>query len=127
MHALLSLMRILALIKNYSASIQVYHELNKPNIKHSKSNLETKELINVCVSKEWYRYPSSFYMPETINLNVRQQKWRLRFLPSDFKGQLPGYFNESITVPYSTRHVDTLFNDLNKEVFQRYLDIKKCD
>lgn len=127
MHALLSLMRILALIKNYSASIQVYHELNKPNIKHSKSNLETKELINVCVSKEWYRYPSSFFMPETINLNVRQQKWRLRFLPSDFKGQLPGYFNESITVPYSTRHVDTLFNDLNKEVFQRYIDIKKCD
>jgi alpha-1,2-mannosyltransferase len=106
--------------------MQIYHELNKPSIKHSHASLETKELINVCVSKEWYRFPSSFFMPETIDINVRQQKWRLRFLPSDFKGQLPGYFNETTSIPYSTRHVDKHFNDLNKEVRQRYVDIRKC-
>lgn len=126
LHALLSLMRLIALLKNYSAQMDIYIELNKPQIKH-QSNLETKELINVCVGKEWYRFPSSFFLPEDLDLGVKRQKWRLRFLDSGFKGQLPGYFNESVTIPLSTRYVDKFFNDLNKEVRQRYLDVKKCD
>ena len=126
-HAVLSASRGLALFKNYSASIQIYNVLNEPVTKFNSPVLEFKEEINVCVSKEWYRFPSSFFIPEYLNETTKIQKWRLAFLESDFKGQLPGYFNEKLSLPMSTRYVDKLFNDENKEVRQRYMNIKKCD
>ena len=42
--------------------------------------------VNVCVGKEWYRFPSRFYLPS--------EKWRLRFLRSEFKGQLPKEYSD---------------------------------
>jgi alpha-1,2-mannosyltransferase len=127
LHALFSISRGVALIKNYSASIEIYTVLNQPSIKFSTPWLENKEEINVCVSKEWYRFPSSFFIPEKLDLVSKHQYWKLAFLESDFKGQLPGYFNRSLSLPMSTRYVDKLFNDENKEVIQRYHNIKKCD
>ena len=126
-HVLLSIMRGVALFKNYSASIEIYTILNQPSIKFSSPWLENKEEINVCVSKEWYRFPSSFFIPEKLDMVSKRQYWKLAFLESDFKGQLPGYFNKSLSLPLSSRHIDKFFNDENKEVTQRYLDIKKCD
>jgi alpha-1,2-mannosyltransferase len=67
-HAVLSSMRGVALIKSYSASIDVYRILNEPSIKFSSPWLENKEEINVCVSKEWYRFPSSFFYTRTVEL-----------------------------------------------------------
>jgi alpha-1,2-mannosyltransferase len=125
-HAILSLMRGVALYKNFSASFEIYTELNKPVNKFIYPHLENSEQLNVCVSKEWYRFPSSFFIPEDINLATKKQKWRLRYLESDFKGQLPGVFNEALRIPESTRFVDKKFNDENKEVRQRYADIMKC-
>jgi len=126
-HALFSISRGIALIKNYSASVEIYTILNQPSIKFSTPWLENKEEINVCVSKEWYRFPSSFFIPEKLDMVSKRQYWKLAFLESDFKGQLPGYFNRSLSLPSSTRYVDKYFNDENKEVTQRYINIKKCD
>jgi alpha-1,2-mannosyltransferase len=119
-------MRAVALYKNFSASFEIYTELNKPINKFIYPHLENSEQLNVCVSKEWYRFPSSFFIPEDINLPTKKQKWRLRYLESDFKGQLPGVYNEALRIPESTRFVDKKFNDENKEVRQRYVDIMKC-
>lgn len=127
LHALISLMRVVALYKNFASSIQIYEILNKPEIKFSNPILDTKETISVCVEKEWYRFPSSFFIPENLDESVKKQHWRLRFVESSFKGQLPGTFNERLSIPASTRYVDRRFNDMNKEVRERYLDIKKCD
>ena len=35
----------------------------------------------VCVGKEWHRFPSSFFLPDN--------SFRLAFLRSEFRGQLP--------------------------------------
>jgi hypothetical protein len=44
--------------------------------------------FNVCVGKEWYRYPSSYLLPNSM---------RLKFVKSDFEGQLPAEFKEDFT------------------------------
>ena len=127
-HAVLSLMRVVAVYKNYSASIQIYEVLNEPSVKFGWSpHLEAQENVNVCVGKEWYRFPSSFFIPESLDTAAKKQEWRFRFVPAGFGGQLPGNFNETVPIPAATRHLDTLFNDLNKEVAARYLPLNKCD
>lgn len=126
-HALLSLSRGVALYKNYHASIDIYKALNDQPVKFNTPALQSKELINVCVSKEWHRFPSSFFIPEDLTINTMRQKWRLSFLESDFKGQLPGKFNESLSLPACTRFIDLSFNDENNEVPERYIDLNKCD
>lgn len=73
-----------------------------------------------------YRFPSSFFLPEKLDSSIKSQEWQLRFFKADFGGQLPGYFNERLKLPESTRYVDPLFNDLNKMVPQRFIDFKKC-
>ena len=54
------------------------------------------ELVNVCVGKEWYRFPAHFFLP-TLRLPSgagpsappRTLDFTLRFLESDFGGLLP--------------------------------------
>ncbi|KAM6157892.1 alpha-1,2-mannosyltransferase ALG9 isoform 2-T2 [Rhynchocyon petersi] len=70
--------------------------------------------VNVCVGKEWYRFPSSFLLPDN---------WQLQFIPSEFRGQLPKPFAEG---PLATQIVPTDMNDQNLEEPSRYIDINKC-
>lgn len=125
-HALVSLSRLLALLFSYSSTIEVYVKLNSQNVKFSSPHLNFKPEINVCVGKEWYRFPSYFFIPEKTEVH----DWNLRFLESDFKGQLPGHFREANSFAKlieSTRHTDKLFNDLNQEVVERYVSMDKCN
>ena len=125
-HAFLSISRLLALLFNYSSSIAVYTKLNSQDVKFSSSHLNFKSEINVCVGKEWYRFPSYFFIPEKTEVH----DWNLRFLDSNFKGQLPGYFKEASNISEiveSTRQIDKLFNDFNEEVIERYVSMDKCD
>lgn len=52
-HLILSVSRLLALLFNYSASINLFVQLNQPAIKFNSIHLEQTELINVCIGKEW--------------------------------------------------------------------------
>lgn len=74
-HALLSLARILAQVRAYSAPMHIL-----------TSGLNGHSLI--CFGKDWYRFPSSFFIPNTS---------RTAFVKSEFNGLLPGKFNESET------------------------------
>ncbi|KAK3828426.1 MAG: Alg9-like mannosyltransferase family-domain-containing protein [Benniella sp.] len=46
---------------------------------------KTPEVIRVCVGKEWYRFPSHYFLPEGAKLGL---------LKSHFDGLLPGEFQE---------------------------------
>lgn len=71
--------RIFASYYNYSATLEVYQQLD-----YLKTEKQTSE-VNVCVGREWYHYPGSFFLPDNF---------RLKFIKSDFDGLLPGDFPE---------------------------------
>jgi alpha-1,2-mannosyltransferase len=66
-------------------------------------------VVNICVGKEWYRFPSNFFLPSS--------QYKLQFVESGFTGQLPK--------PYSaingTWVIPTDMNDLNKQEMSRYV------
>jgi alpha-1,2-mannosyltransferase len=114
--AALSISRILALHEHYSAPIDVYRkafDLVKvpgpiviegtadPTIvaASAATNGATSEdggvtaeaskkpeIVRVCVGKEWYRFPSHYFLPEGAKLGL---------IKSHFDGLLPGEFLES--------------------------------
>ena len=92
----------------YHAPFDVYREFNYDDIKTIVQPIYTD--INVCVGKEWYRYPSSFFLPGA--------RWKLRFLRSGFKGQLPKPYLEGSN---GTLVVPTDMNDMNREEPSRYV------
>jgi len=113
--SLLSLSRSSALFHGYHAPLDLYVEFN-----HMSSNLEhpfpADRYINLCVGKEWYRYPSSFFLPS--------DRWRLQFIRSDFRGQLPKPYSNAAN---ATQMIPTNMNDMNKEEPSRFISVSKCD
>ena len=108
--------RTLALSKFYNAPMEVFSKLQM----EAGSNETTlpKEGINVCVGKEWYRFPSSFFLPD---------RWQLQFIQSDFKGILPKPYE-----PYPKGNLCRKFcqNSLNfpyGEYFIEWLNIQLID
>lgn len=77
--------------------------------------------INVCYGKEWYRYPSSFFLPSS-------NRYRMRFIRSEFRGQLPKLYesDDSNFGRLKTRIIHGDFNDLNKEELSRYIKPEQC-
>ena len=71
--------------------------------------------INVCLGKEWYRYPSSFFLPA--------KKWNVKFLQSEFKGQLPQPFLTDHELATAIERPN--FNDLNLEEVSRYVKVTR--
>lgn len=112
--ALLCLSRSLALYIGYHAPMDVYLQLNHINDLTKSGEPSQRSITTVCVGKEWYRYPSSFFLPN---------RWELRFIRSEFRGQLPKPYS-----PYSnaTKITPTNMNDLNKEEKSRYVPVTSC-
>jgi len=107
---LLSLLRITALYQHYHGSTDVWMRVNE---------LEGGPRTTiVCVGKEWYRFPSSFFLPDT--------SFKIGFLQSEFKGQLPKYYSapRDGLLPTQITHDD--FNDQNLEEPSRYTNPAKC-
>ena len=74
--SLLSLSRMAALYQGYHGVTDTWMAVNQ-----LEENVQGQ--TTVCVGKEWHRFPSSFFLPN--------QNFRIGFLKSDFKGQLPKY------------------------------------
>lgn len=109
---LLSASRITALYYNYHAPIDVMIDLNTFHLENQPL-AATK--YNVCVGKDWYRFPSSFFLPT--------DNYRLRFLKSEFDGMLPTYYIESEN---GTAIVRDYFNDMNQENASIYVNYTDC-
>ncbi|GIY24523.1 alpha-1,2-mannosyltransferase ALG9 [Caerostris extrusa] len=58
---IISLSRTIILYKGYHAPIETFVELNKISIDEDKHPLPPEYPVNVCMGKEWYRFPSSFF------------------------------------------------------------------
>ena len=95
--------RSFAIHKNYHAPIDTYIQLM--NIDAAAGGSGNEKVKNLCVGKEWYRFPSSFFLPDKF--------WKLRFIRSEFGGQLPRPF----AAPFlnGTRVIQDGFNDRNVE------------
>ena len=76
----MGLLRILGMVTAYRAPLQVYSALQQPGVARLGDT--------VCLGKEWYRFPSSYHLPNGT---------RAKFVKSGFNGLLPGEFHESIT------------------------------
>ncbi|KAK0412725.1 hypothetical protein QR680_006370 [Steinernema hermaphroditum] len=128
----LFLMRAGALYRGYSASIEAYGHLNyvfnKPHEKESIdfSKMDQADPVRVCVGKEWYRFPSSFFIPDYIADKNKKRKVELHFVQSAFKGILPKPYERG-TVPEITRAIPSEMNDQNLEEPSRYVPIESCN
>lgn len=104
--AMLSFSRTAALAKYYTSPLNVYAQLqNEPNVVDSV----------VCTCGEWYRFPSSFYLPPMIE--------SFGFVQSSFQGQLPQPFTSHGSGPGG----NTNFNDKNRLEPDSYVSIDDCD
>ncbi|KAG0374846.1 mannosyltransferase [Mortierella sp. AD032] len=175
--AVISTSRILALHEHYSAPIDVYRKAfdlvkvpgpitvkgtdpTDPALTStSASVIDNGEVVSegsmgpehvrVCVGKEWYRFPSHYFLPEGAKLGL---------IKSYFDGLLPGEFLESTNasgelplleakpsanagkthMPFridwkwsaerrpGTSYVPLLMNNENKEVQEHYTPLEQC-
>lgn len=111
---LLSVSRTVALYRNFRAPMEIYMELG-PLASIGADNQDDISPSTLCVGKEWYRFPSSFFLP---------QNWELSFIESEFRGQLPKPYPSSTN---ATRIIPTDMNDANKEERSRYISPNLCD
>ncbi|XP_066267856.1 alpha-1,2-mannosyltransferase ALG9-like isoform X2 [Branchiostoma lanceolatum] len=114
LYGLLCVSRSVALFQGYHAPLDLYPELQRIVEDPAVHRMDPSREVNLCVGKEWYRYPNSFFLPEN---------WQLQFIQSEFRGQLPK--------PYApgddgSKVVPTQMNDMNLEETSRYIDVRKC-
>ncbi|KAL1140575.1 hypothetical protein AAG570_000505, partial [Ranatra chinensis] len=110
--SLVGVSRILALYKGYHAPMDAYMELSKMS---AEGSLPALSYFNICVGKEWYRFPSSFFLPN--------DKWTLMFLKSEFNGQLPKYYSSGED---ATKINPDHMNNHNGEEPTRYVNVTLC-
>ncbi|GFT42058.1 alpha-1,2-mannosyltransferase ALG9 [Nephila pilipes] len=112
---IMSFSRTIILHRGYHAPIETFMVLGKFSTEESLHPLPPEYPVNVCMGKEWYRFPSSFFLPDN---------WNLKFLKSEFRGQLPKPYSN---LPNATKIIPSDMNDQNLEEPSRYVDIKSCD
>lgn len=107
----LGMSRIYSLYHNYHAPMDLMMELGQLNVTST-----SKHVKNLCIGKDWYRFPNSFFFPD--------ENYRIRFLKSEFKGMLPAYFAPGDN---GTTIIHPYFNDLNQENLFMYSNYTNCD
>ena len=111
--AIVSTSRSMALHHYYHAPLKTYRDL----FNHAAMTPESDDASYVCTAGEWYRYPSSFFLPPT---------YKLGFLKSSFSGQLPQPFTVHGSKAESLNVQSGNFNDANTEEMDRYVEISDC-
>ncbi|KEQ99860.1 glycosyltransferase family 22 protein [Aureobasidium subglaciale EXF-2481] len=70
--------RTFGMMTAYNAPLSVYKPLRLPGVSRPGDN--------VCLGKEWYRFPSSYHLPDGVSA---------KFVKSEFSGLLPGDFSQA--------------------------------
>ncbi|KAF2878147.1 Alg9-like mannosyltransferase family-domain-containing protein [Massariosphaeria phaeospora] len=108
----LGALRTIGIISAYSAPLNVYAPLQQQGI--------TSPGDNVCLGKEWYRFPSSYLLPDQV---------RAKFIKSEFYGLLPGEFSEAkdgFGLYPGAWLVPSGMNNENREDLGKHIDIEHC-
>ncbi|KAM3718865.1 Alpha-1,2-mannosyltransferase algn-9 [Dirofilaria immitis] len=80
-------------------------------------------VIHICIGKEWYRFPSSFFLPSDIKNNKNQVLiTELNFVKNEFAGLLPKPYIKG-SLPEITRVIPAGMNDLNREEISRIVTL----
>lgn len=101
------LLRIVGMITAYNAPLKVFEPLRSPEVAQAGES--------VCFGKEWYRFPSSFFLPNNM---------RAKFVRSEFRGLLPGEFPDVTSyqdLVFGTSQVPAGMNDRNEEDPNKYV------
>ena len=104
------LLRIIGTVSAYRAPLEVYKALEGSGL--------TRPGDTVCIGKEWYRFPSSYFLPDGT---------KAKFIKSDFNGLLPGEFSEAGTgfgLYPGTWLVPPGMNDRNEEDPGKYVSLR---
>ncbi|KAI1825925.1 glycosyltransferase family 22 protein [Xylaria intraflava] len=113
----LGLTRIVGIYTAYSAPLKLYGPLGAGI---TGENGIGGRGDNVCFGKEWYRFPSSYFLPRDMHA---------KFIRSEFRGLLPGQFSEAHTgfgLFGGTWLPTNGLNDRNEEDMAKYVDIREC-
>ena len=112
-----SVARIYGIYSGYAAPLKIYSRFWEAS--ESKQAIGRNEDI-VCFGKEWYRFPSSYFLPHDIHS---------KFVRSEFRGLLPGEFSEA-RVGFGfwsgTWLPTSGLNDRNEEDMGKYVDLAAC-
>ncbi|KAB8237336.1 dolichyl-P-Man:Man(6)GlcNAc(2)-PP-dolichol alpha-1,2-mannosyltransferase [Aspergillus alliaceus] len=106
------LLRTVGMITAYNAPLKVFEPLERLDIAQAGDS--------VCFGKEWYRFSSSFFLPDGM---------RAKFIRSEFRGLLPGEFPDAADYPAlldGASRIPVGMNDLNQEDPGKYVDISQC-
>ena len=101
------MLRTLGMVTAYNAPLKVFEPLQQVDVAQAGNS--------VCVGKEWYRFPSSYFLP---------QEMRAKFIRSEFRGLLPGEFPESPSLLgrlEGASQIPSGMNDLNIEDPDKYV------
>lgn len=113
-----SLARVYGVYTGYSAPLKIYSRLW--GSKNGPAALAREQDL-LCLGKEWYRFPSSYFLPKNMHA---------KFVRSEFRGLLPGEFSEARTGFgfWSGTWLPTKgLNDRNEEDMGKYVDVKACN
>ncbi|KAL7946125.1 glycosyltransferase family 22 protein [Trichoderma barbatum] len=108
--------RIYGVYSAYSAPLKIY----SPLWGDGSGNTFGAEEDSVCFGKEWYRFPTSYFLPRNMHA---------KFLRSEFRGLLPGEFSEAGTGFgfWSGTWLPTKgLNDRNEEDAGKYIEPRMC-
>lgn len=109
--ATLGVLRTVSLVENYGAPLAAFRSLSlQPG-------------SNVCIGREWYHYPSSFFL---------ESHQRLRYTESGFRGMLPGDFQECPNNTFAELKEATSldqpgFNNKNQYNPDFVIPLEECD
>ncbi|KAI9823995.1 MAG: mannosyltransferase [Phylliscum demangeonii] len=108
-------LRTAGIVTAYAAPIRVLGALPP-----ASSGDESNGGGYVCYGKEWYRFPTSFFLPDA---------YRAKFIASAFTGLLPGEFSEAEVGfgIWPTWLPPSGMNDRNEEDVGKYVDLAHCD
>ncbi|KAI7239206.1 glycosyltransferase family 22 protein [Hortaea werneckii] len=112
----LSGLRIAGAITAYNAPLNVYKPLHNDSATVGGAKLDDF----VCLGKEWYRFPSHYFLPEGV---------RAKFIKSEFSGLLPGEFSEAgsgFGLFPGAWLIPPGMNDENIEDVGKYTEVKHC-
>ncbi|KAI9348682.1 Alg9-like mannosyltransferase family-domain-containing protein [Obelidium mucronatum] len=123
----LSLSRTLAMYTNYNAPIKIYTHVSTLPASRPDAATGVPSTETLCLGKEWYRFPSHYFMPPHDGIQVR-------FIKSEFRGLLPAHFGDgqvkvSLEGPKRweiTRQIPPNLNEFNQEDTSRYVSLESC-
>lgn len=113
----IGLSRMFGMYEGYHAPMNIFDPLND-----MENPYPTTPGESVCYGKDWYRFPSSYFLPNGM---------RAKFIKSEFDGLLPGEFSEAsqnagFGFRPGTWMVPSGMNDKNEEDMGKYVDVGTC-